>query len=444
MIINQTINTNLEVNTLMDLSKLKELAKQTNIKVNFSEIARDLKKDRRTVIKYFNGFKKMNTKKKQSQFDEYYETIKHLLCDEYRLFVYKSCLFNFMKDNHNMKGAASSFRRYLSKVKEFDDYFKSKGAYKPDNTNNKTLKQKQNIKSASPMRFETSPGQQAQIDWKESQEFITSDGEVLKINVFVFLLSNSRFKIFHLSLLKTQEVLFHFLDKSFEIINGVPETIVTDNMKTVMDKPRTKYSNGSINDKFKQFADDYGFHVHACIAGRPETKSKVETQMKVLDEIKAYNTYLTYKELNELIQRINERENNSYHPSYKKIPIQALQKEKAFLSPLPHESIRKHNIIKSSLVKVNKSSMFNYKNNQYSVLPEYIGKLVEIEVIDNLIYVYYNKKMITIHSISKKTLNYDEKHYVEISKLTLNFNEEKIEEIARENLKKIGESFKSD
>lgn len=43
---------------------------------------------------------------------------------------------------------------------------------------------------------------------------------------------------------KTQDILFSFLDDAFETFGGVPDEIVTDNMKTVMDETRTEYSAG--------------------------------------------------------------------------------------------------------------------------------------------------------------------------------------------------------
>ncbi len=58
----------------------------------------------------------------------------------------------------------------------------------------------------------------------------------------------------------------------------------TDNMKTVMNQPRTAYSKGKVNPRFAQFASDYGFKVRPCIAARPQTKAKVEAPMKLLDE----------------------------------------------------------------------------------------------------------------------------------------------------------------
>lgn len=202
------------------------------------------------------------------------------------------------------------------------------------------------------------------------------------VNVFVLLLSYSRFRVYRLSLTKTQDILFSFLDDAFETFGGVPDEIVTDNMKTVMDKPRTEYQKGKVNIRFQQFADDYGFKVHPCIAGRPQTKSKVESQMKVIDEIRAYNGKLDYNELNELIIRINNRINCQVNQGTGRIPLMYFTKEKAFLNNIPADTIRKPYKLTTHTVKVNHSSMFNYKSCQYSVPPEYIGKHVTLQIYD--------------------------------------------------------------
>lgn len=68
-------------------------------------------------------------------------------------------------------------------------------------------------------------------------------------------------------------------------------------MKSIMNSARTYYRTGSVNQSFEAFADDYGFSVKPCIAATPRTKGKVETQMKFLDEIKAYSGQLNLTEL---------------------------------------------------------------------------------------------------------------------------------------------------
>ena len=58
IIFNCIINTDISVNNLMDLNKLKIFEEESNIKVNRSKIARELNVDRRTISKYVNGYEK--------------------------------------------------------------------------------------------------------------------------------------------------------------------------------------------------------------------------------------------------------------------------------------------------------------------------------------------------------------------------------------------------
>ncbi|NFL87399.1 IS21 family transposase, partial [Clostridium botulinum] len=284
MIIKTNIYSELKINTLEDLHKLKPIMEVNNLKVNKSQIARELGVDPRTVGKYLNGYVKPTTRNRKSKIEAFEPIIKELLSkDSIQVFYYKRILWQYLKDNHGLDCAQSSFRRYISNHSEFNEYF-----------NNRT---KGHISTTSIMRYETEKGKQAQLDWKENIEFILTTGEVININVFVLILSYSRFRVYKLSLDKTQDVLLSFLDESFETFGGVPEELLTDNMKTVMDKARTNYSKGKVNNKFQQFADDYGFNVRPCIAGRPNTKAKVEAPMKLLDEIRAYNGTLDYEGL---------------------------------------------------------------------------------------------------------------------------------------------------
>ena len=399
-----------------------------NLKVNKSQIARELGVDVRTVGKYLNGYVKPITRNRKSTIDNFKPIIRSLLSEEsIQVFYYKRVLWQYLKDNHGLDCAQSSFRRYISNNPEFNDYFKRR--------------KKGYISNNSSMRFETDKGQQAQLDWKENIDFVLSNGEVININIFVLILSYSRFRVYKLSLEKTQDILFSFLNESFEAFGGVPKEVLTDNMKTVMDEPRTAYRNGKTNNKFQQFADDYGFKVRPCIAGRPNTKAKVEAPMKLLDEIRAYNGTLNIDELHELVSKLNNRINSTCHTSTGKIPVLHLEKEKDFLLELPTEQIRnRYNIITTS-VKVNRQSMISYKSNQYSVPPEYIGKKLKLQVYDNQLHLYYNTNLVTIHEIKNQKLNYHDSHYLQISSLTFKNNNYEMNEIAKNNLRMIGEIY---
>ncbi len=295
MILNYDIYTDISVNNLMDLKKLKYYEEETNLKINVCDLARKLGVDRRTVRKYIDGYEKPKQRKRKTQFDEYYETIDKLLKDQVKIFKYKSVLYRYLSDNFGLSVPESSFRHYISRMPELQDYF----------TNNKH----KSVSEKSAMRFETDQGKQGQVDWKESMDIVPVTGETININIFVFLLSFSRFRIYRLSLTKTRDILRHFLSESFETIGGVPEEILFDNMKTVMDDSRTRYFKGKINDEFQEYANDFGFKVKPCIAARAQTKGKVESPMRILDELYAYNGDLTYEQLVVKVAEINNREN---------------------------------------------------------------------------------------------------------------------------------------
>ncbi len=422
------INTDVEINSLTDLPKLKLLMGSSKMKINKSKLARDMGVDRRTIDKYLAGYRPKTSRDRKSKIDDCYEIISLLLSEEsQQIFFYKRILWQYLTDNHGLKCSQSAFRAYILKKPEFQGYFDSG-------------KRKGETKEV--IRFETPPGEQAQLDWKENIRYVTKDGEILYVNVGVLLLSYSRFRIFHLSISKSQSILLSFLTESFEAIGGVPKVIVTDNMKTVMDDSRTKYHKGKVNERFAQFAKDMGFDVKPCIARRAKTKGKVESPMKFVDEIHAYQGKFSYEGLHQFVQKLCNRINNSYNQGTGKIPILLFKKEKNLLSPLPNERIRDYYKIDHKLVKVNPSNMITYKSNQYSVPAGYIGKTVGLQMYDNHIFVYYNTELIVEHPINQKKINYKPEHYTEILARSLPFKtDDDIDALARKNLEAINEVY---
>jgi hypothetical protein len=426
MYMQMDIQTSVEIRSLVDLPKIKSLMENLKMNINKSKLAREMGVDRRTINKYLEGFIRKTTRDKGSKIDEYYEVIAALLSVESKqIFYYKRVLWQYLTDNHSLDCSQSAFRAYIARKPEFEAYF-SGGQRLPS--------------PQGTVRFETTPGKQAQLDWKESIPFETKEGEKVEVNVAVLLLSNSRFRAYHLSISKSQSVLLSFLTEAFESFGGVPREILTDNMKTVMDEARTEYYSGKVNTKFAQFATDFGFAVRPCIAGRPRTKGKVEAQMKLLDEIHAYQGQLSLAELHQYVQKLCNRINQSFHQGTGKVPILALEKEKNLLHPLPAESIRDSYRIRHTLVKVNASNMISYKSNQYSVPAGYQGLKVGIQVYDNHLYVYCNTKLLVRHPVSQAKLNYTEEHYRDNLQLSAP-GYPNIDDLAKKNLLAIGGAY---
>lgn len=425
MILN--INTNIEIIKLSDLKKLKIVVEANGLdKPNYCELARQLGVDRRTIKKYYeNNGVPVPRKKRESKVDSYEELIRKLLFPldpkQAPVFYYKSHLHRFLQREHRLNVALNTFSHYISNHTEFNSYFKGK-------------KVVESIKSETPF------GEQGQFDWKEKLDFSFKDGTKMLINVAFLVLGASRFKLWKVCPSTSQNYLFDFLANAFETLEGVPKEILIDNASTMMDIARTEKSEGKVNSKFQQFADDFGFKIKPCMAGRPNTKAKVESPMKLIDEIMNYNGLLEdFTELEKKIEMLNNEANGRISQATGYAPVLIFKKEKEHLLSLPSEKVCSSYKNKTSVVKVNKNSLLNYNSNQYSVPPEYIGKMVHIFIGDEEVQVYYSKKLIALHKISKNKVNYKENHHLRMIEKTFG-DKENIEKIAKEHLKQL-ESF---
>ncbi|VEI05042.1 Transposase and inactivated derivatives [Kurthia zopfii] len=93
------VQTDFEIKSLSDLPKFKQLMENLKMKINKSQLAREMGVDRRTVEKYLNGFTPKETKEKTSILDEYYEIIAVLLSVESKqVFYYRRVLWQYLKE----------------------------------------------------------------------------------------------------------------------------------------------------------------------------------------------------------------------------------------------------------------------------------------------------------------------------------------------------------
>lgn len=417
---NININTEIDIKSVQDLSKLKILVEVNKLeKPNFSELSRKLGVDRRTVKKYYDGNNKKIRKQKKSKIDDYHETITSLLSAENKqIFYYKSHLYRYLVREHGLDCSRSNFNHFILRHNDLSEFFKPKA-------------KKNSIKSETPF------GKQAQFDWKEKLKFTFRDNSEMLLNVGSLVLSASRFKVWTICPATSQNYLFDFLANAFETLGGVPEEILIDNASTMMEKARTEKTSGKINAKFKQFADDFGFSIVPCIRARPNTKAKVENPMRIIDEIMNYNGIVeNLEELHQKMMIITDEANSRVCQATGLPPILVFSKEKEHLLALPHDKVCSSYKNDTISAKVNTNALFKYKQNMYSVPAELIGKNIIVQVVENNLYVYYNKRLITMHSISNKKLNYHRDHHMDMIGITFK-GQEDVKDYANKHLKEL-------
>ena len=217
--------------------------------LNKSEIARRFGCSWKTVDKKINPSKYVKNKKERkysSKLDPYKELIKEKI-DNYCCNA--KAIYLLLKDKYEYAGSYSLVNKFVS------------------------LHKKEEIRKAT-IRYETIPGHQAQVDWKERFKIIDKSGTEHTINIFLIILGYSRKKFIKLTFDRSQQTLFECMTAAFDFFGGTPKEILFDNMKTVVDQAKSNYHSVVINEKFRQFAKDANFNIVTCRAYRPQTKRK--------------------------------------------------------------------------------------------------------------------------------------------------------------------------
>lgn len=373
-----------------DVLNIVNRIKEMDIKVNYNQIARKMNCDPRTVKNYTLG-EKTNSRKKnlrKSKIDDFKNIIEDKT-DNY--FATAMSIFNFI-EKKGYTGKYGLVKNYIRKHK------------------------KEHLKKAT-IRFETNPGLQGQVDFKEAKTMISKSGVKFKINIFLYILGFSRKKFLIATIDKSQKTVFNSLIEAFKYTTGVPKEILFDNMATVVDRHDIITSNVTFNKKFSQFAKDFNFTPIACKPYRPQTKGKVEALAKLTNRLDVYNEeFETFEELQKIVMKLTEEINSEVSQAINKTPNSRFEEEKEYLQGLPNNDIIESYIDNKKERKVTKESMIVYLGNKYSVPIDFIGKSMTIKIENNIIRILRNKDLIVSHNISNKLFNYKREHAIDILK----------------------------
>lgn len=353
---------------------------------NKAELARRYDCDPRTIDRYLKIQSgelkpKENTREYRSKLDDYKDLIIHKV-DTYGCTA--MAVYKFIEK----KGYTGKYSIVADFVKRHKD---------------------SEVKKAT-IRFETNPGLQAQVDWKEDMTLVNRYGEEFKINIFLMVLGYSRLKFLMVTSDRSQPTLFNCMTKAFQFFGGIPHEILFDNMKTVVDHSKSSFTKTVFNDRFEYYAKDIGFKPIACQPYRPQTKGKVEALAKLMDRLKAYNEeFDTWDDLVLISQNFMDDINHEVSQGSGEIPAELFQKEKEYFLPLPRMEILQNYISRQEdkTYPVNRESMIKYEGKKYSVPTRYIGERMTVKVDDNgILGIYYSNELVVCHELSTKMYNY--------------------------------------
>lgn len=263
------------------------------------------------------------------------------------------------------------------------------------------------------VRFETAPGEQAQVDWGHCGHVVDLDGKKHKLYVFAYLLSYSRACYVEFTTTMNFEAVIRCHRNAFDYFGGVPEKILYDNMKTV------RLSPNKLNPGFVDFAGYYGFCIKTCRPYRARTKGKVERLIRYFkDNFLPCCRFDSFEDANAQAHHWMEYEANCrIHGTTGQRPSDLLPNE----ALNDHRQLVPYTIIDKEHRTAEFDGFVRFKGNKYSLPPEAAGKEVCVEHIGESIKIYMQDMIVTEHTQPEgtgKTVSHKE-HVAAMWKLTM-------------------------
>lgn len=246
-------------------------------------------------------------------------------------------------------------------------------------------------------RFETRPGQQAQVDFAQFKAVFAEDPtEIVTLWLFTMVLGHSRYLwgrfVWHQDLLTVLGC--HV--QAFAHLGGTPCEILYDRMKTAV---LNEAAEGIIyNAKLQSLARHYEFVPRACAAYRAKTKGKIERPYRYIrQDFFLGRTFQNLTDLNAqftdwLTTIANRRRHGTTH---RLIECGFLAEQKA-LRLLPAIAF---NTVMSVERHISHDGMVSYNGNEYSVPDGVRGRLVEVHVSLQDLQIFTEGRLIACHPL---------------------------------------------
>lgn len=263
-------------------------------------------------------------------------------------------------------------------------------------------------------RYETEPGEQAQVDWMDCG-IREMDGVRKRTYGFVITMSYSRKRYLCFTTDMKMDTFLRCMVQAFDYYGGIPQKILFDNMKTVVQQRLKKEI--ILTSEFNDFAFYYGFRVDLCQPGKPRTKGKVENSVKYVR-----NNFLQRRHEPSLeiwnydaLQWLSTVANAKPNQTTGVAPDERFQEERDKLQPIT--GIKPY-IVSKWEKRIVHDGYISVKSKRYSVPSRPLLKEVRIRWMDRKTFeIWDNEQKITAYTVDtnpQKTVVYRSEHLPKI------------------------------
>lgn len=261
-------------------------------------------------------------------------------------------------------------------------------------------------------RYETKPGYQAQVDWKIC-EYVDEHGEVRKIPAFAMVLGYSRAMYVEFTKRCDIHSFLRCLINALEYFGGVPKTMLTDQMKTVIlgmgddRKPRW-------HPLFEDFAAAIGLVPKVCRVRRPQTKGKVERGVQFLEQnFMPGRQFTDLGDLNRQARQWCDEQNRRIHGTTGERPVDRLKLEALQSLPSPDRWAK----FRFEPRKASQDGFVSYDGVRYGIPWRFSGREVQVREVNGFVEIYYEKQLLARHEkkYRSRTLVMCENQYTNLS-----------------------------
>ncbi len=244
------------------------------------------------------------------------------------------------------------------------------------------------------MRFETTPGDQAQVDWGVFR-YQTAHG-TKTIYAFVLVLSWSR--AMYVEFVRTADVatFIRCHIHAFEQLGGIPRRCLYDNAKVVV-LGRDAAGEPDWNTRFLDFALRLGFRIQLCHPYRPQTKGRVESGVKYVRG--NFWPTVQFSELGDLNRQtqawVNGIAHQRDHGTTHEQPAARLRVEQHELTALPASGTLEPFLRDDRLV--GRDGFVQWERSWYGVQWPWVGKTVQVQADESSVQIWSGERRLAVH-----------------------------------------------